>query len=223
MSRKAGMLLPPPARLILGIILLALMAWILVGASAIALRGVPREIAEYGRAGAWLVTAGKIFGLLAGTLVLLQFALGAKLKALDRVFGLHRLLRAHRVFGVSAAVLASLHPLFIFAPKAKEIGAFRLAIWPELLGVVVLIGLWTAVCTGLWREFLRLPYGVWYLFHRMGTFSAVILVTVHVLNVTHDFQHGWPLYAFIAALGLYAALFVWTKGIKPMLVRREET
>jgi predicted ferric reductase len=196
------------------------MAWILVGASAIALRGLPREIAEYGRAAAWLVTAGKIFGLLAGTLVLLQFALGAKLKALDRVFGLHRLLRAHRGLGASAAVLASLHPLFIFAPKAKEIGAFRLAIWPELLGAVVLIGLWTAVCTGLWREFLRLPYGVWYLFHRMGTFSAVVLVAIHVLNVAHDFEQGWPLYVFIVALGLYAALFIWMKGIKPTLLKK---
>jgi predicted ferric reductase len=219
MSRQAGTLLPASARLIMGIILVALAAGLLVGATAIALRGHPGETAEYGPTAALLVTVGKICGLFAATLVLLQFALGAKLKALDRVFGLHRLLSAHRVLGVSAAVVASLHPLFVFAPRAKEIGAFRLAIFPELLGVALLIGLWTAVCTGLWRDFLHLRYDIWYRFHRLGMFSAAVLVTLHVLNVTDDIAGGWPLYALIVAFGLYVALFVWRKGIKPRLLK----
>ena len=220
MSDRTGTLLPPSARLTLGIVLVALAAAFLVGAGAIALRSHSKEVAEYGSTAAWLVTTGKIFGLLAGTLVLLQFALSAKLKATDRIFGLHRLLCAHRVLGVSAAVLASLHPLLLFAPKAKEIGAFRMAIWPELLGAVLLIGLWTAVCTGIWREFLGLRYELWYRFHRLGTFSAVILVTLHGLNVTDDLVEGWPLYALVVAFGLYAALFAWVKGVKPRLLKR---
>jgi predicted ferric reductase len=156
---------------------------------------------------------------LAATLVFLQFALGAKLKILDRVFGLHRLLLGHRFLGVSAAVFASLHPLLVFAPKAREIGALRLEIFPELLGAALLIGLWTGVCTGLWREFLHLRYQVWYRFHRLGMFSAVVLVTFHVLNVTEDLAEGWPLYALGAVFGLYVALFVWVKGIKPRLLK----
>ena len=221
MSRNTGMPLPPPARLILEIILMALAAGVLAGAVIIALRAHPGEVAQYGPPAARLVTAGKICALLAGTLVFLQFALGAKLKTLDRVFGLHRLLRAHRVLGVSTAVLASLHPLLVFAPKARGIGPFRLEIFPELLGAVLLIGLWTTVCTGIWREFLRLPYGVWYRLHRLGTFGAVVLVTLHVLNVTDDLVEGWPLYALMTVFGLYAVLFVWTKGIKPMLLKRQ--
>jgi predicted ferric reductase len=199
---------------------MALGAALLIGASTIALRTHPKEIAEYGTTAACLVTTGKIFGLLAAALVLIQFPLSAKLKAMDRVFGLHRLLLAHRALGLSAVVLASLHPLFVFAPKAKEIGALRLAIWPELLGAVLLIGLWIAVCTGLWREFLRLPYGIWYLFHRLGTFSAAVLVTIHVLNVSHDFEQGWPLYALIVVLALYVALFAWEKGIKQTILKK---
>jgi predicted ferric reductase len=191
----------------------------MVGASAIALRAHPGVVAEYGPTAALLVTVGKIFGVLAATLVFLQFALGAKLKILDRVFGLHRLLLGHRFLGVSAAVFASLHPLLVFAPKAREIGALRLEIFPELLGAALLMGLWTGVCTGLWREFLHLRYQIWYRFHRLGMFSAVVLVTLHVLNVTEDFAEGWPLYALGAALGLYAALFVWAKGIKPRLLK----
>jgi predicted ferric reductase len=219
MSDRAGTFLSPSARLTLGIVLMALAAALLIGTSTIALRTHPKEVAEYGPTAACLVTTGKIFGLLAGMLVLLQFTLSAKLKAMDRVFAINRLFFGHRIMGVSAAVLASLHPLFVFAPKAKEIGAFRLAIWPELLGAVLLIGLWMAVCTGIWREFLHLPYQVWYLFHRLGTFSAAALVTIHVLNVSHDFERGWPLYALIVALAFYVALFVWEKGIKPKSLR----
>ncbi len=220
MSNRAGAFLPPSTRLILGIVLIALGVAVLTGASAIALRAHSREVAEYGRAAAWPVTVGKIFGLLAGTLVLLQFALSAKLKAMDRVFGLHRLLFAHRALGVYAAVLASLHPLFVFAPKAKEIGALRLEIFPELLGAALLVGLWTAVCTGLWREFLGVRYEIWFRFHRIGMFSAVVLVALHGLNVTDDIVDGWPVYALTVALALYAALFVWEKGIKPGILKK---
>jgi predicted ferric reductase len=220
MTNRAGPFLSPPARLILGIVIIALGVALLTGTSTIALRTHSREVAEYGGATAWLFTAGKIFGLLAGTLVLLQFALSAKLKAMDRVFGLHRLLSAHRVLGVSAAVLASLHPLFLFAPQAKEIGGFRFDIWPELLGVALLIGLWTAVCTGLWREFLGLPYERWYLFHRLGTFCAAALVAIHALNVSPDFEGDWPLYALVVVLGLYVALFLWEKGFKRGILKK---
>jgi predicted ferric reductase len=220
MSNRAGMLLPPSTRLVLGIVLIALGAALLTGTSTIALRAHSREVAEYGGAAAWLLTAGKIFGLLAGALVLLQFALSAKLKAMDRVFGLHRLLFAHRVLGISAAVLASLHPLFLFAPQAKEIGGFRFDIWPELLGVALLIGLWTAVCTGLWREFLGVRYEMWFRFHRIGMFSAVVLVALHSLNVTDDIVDGWPMYALTLALALYGALFVWEKGIKTGILKK---
>ncbi len=223
MSRRGNfvrVLLPPSTRLTLGIILVAVAAGLLGGSSLIALRAHHGDVVEFGRTAARLVTTGKIFALLAGTLVFLQFTLGAKLKVLDRVFGLHRLLQAHRFLGISAAVLASLHPLFVFAPKAREIGALRVEILPELLGAALLIGLWTGVCTGLWREFLDLRYELWYRFHGLGMFSAAVLVTLHVLNVTDDLAEGWPLYAVAAAFGLYAALFVWTKGIKPRLLKR---
>jgi hypothetical protein len=121
MSRRGNfvrVLLPPSARLILGIILVAVAAGLLAGASTIALRAHPGVVTEYGRTAALFVTTGKIFALLAGTLVFLQFALGAKLKVLDRVFGLHRLLFAHRFLGVSAAVFASIMDRGLHRPLA---------------------------------------------------------------------------------------------------------
>jgi predicted ferric reductase len=163
---------------------------------------------------------GKMFGLLAAALVLLQFPLSAKLKFLDRVFSLHRVLFAHRIIGLFTAIFATLHPMFLYAPDAKTLGAIRLTIWPELVGVVLLIGVWIGACLSLWRAFLGLPYQIWYRFHRLGMFSAVVLVAVHALSMTGFLKQGWPLYALLIALIIYVALFIWTKAIKPNLLKR---
>jgi predicted ferric reductase len=85
-----------------------------------------------------------------------------------------------------------------------------------------LIGVWIGACLSLWRAFLGIPYQIWYRFHRMGMFSAVVLVAVHALNVTGVFKQGWPLYALLIVLILYVVLFIWTKAIKPKLLKRSK-
>ena len=231
MSRKThypSTLLPPVSRTILGIVLIIMAVVILAGAVSIAFREHEKhpalhehekgDVHEEGEA--WQEILGKMFGLLAAALVLLQFPLSAKLTFLDRVFGLHRVLLAHRVVGLFTVVFVTLHPMFLYAPEAKTLGTIRLAVWPELIGVVLLIGVWIGACLALWRAFLGLPYQIWYRFHRLGMFSAVVLVAVHALNVTGDLRHGWPLYALLFVLILYVALFVWAKAMKPALLNR---
>jgi len=216
MSRKTrypSTFLSPASRTILGVVLIIIAVVILAGAASIAFR-------EHEEGEAWQEIAGKMFGLLAAALVLLQFPLSAKLRFLDRVFGLHRVLIAHRVAGLFTAVFATLHPMFLYAPEAKTLGTIRLDIWPALIGVLLLIGIWVGACLALRRAFLGLPYQVWYRFHRLGMFSAVVLVAVHALNVTGDLRHGWPLYVLLIALILYGALFAWTKTIKLKALKR---
>jgi predicted ferric reductase len=231
MSRKNHQprtLLSPKSRVLLGILLTAVAVGILVGAASIAFHG-PEELPtlQEGEKGglheegkAWQGILGKMFGLLAAALVLLQFPLSAKLKFLDRVFGLHRMLFTHRIIGLFTAVFATLHPMFLYALEEKTLGAIRLGVWPELVGVVLLIGVWIGVCLSLWKAFLGIPYQIWYRFHRLGMFSAVVLVAVHALSVTGVLKQGWPLYALLIALVLYVALFVWTKAIKPKLLKQ---
>jgi predicted ferric reductase len=233
MSRKTDYpttLLSPKSRVLVGILLIAVAVGIMAGAASIAFHGPeePPALSE-GKKGdpsegveAWQGILGKMFGLLAAALVLLQFPLSAKLKFLDRVFGLHRVLFMHRIIGLFTAVFATLHPMFLYLPEEKTLGAFRLGIWPELVGVVLLIGVWIGACLSLWRAFLGIPYQIWYRFHRMGMFSAVVLVAVHALNVTGVLKQGWPLYALLTALILYVVLFIWTKAIKPRLLKRSK-
>jgi predicted ferric reductase len=223
-------LMAPRRRLILGILVGAVAAGILAGATLVVFQDKEARTAQVQDSGkpasitsrpeAWTRSAGRVFGLLAATMLFLQFGLSSKLKTLDRIFGLHRMLYFHRILGLSLVILVSFHPLFIFASSSEGIGPLRLTIWPELLGIVLLIGLWTGVCAALWRRFLSLGYQGWYLMHRVGMFGAMVIVTLHVWNVTHDFHHGWPFYSLGAALLLYGSLFFWTVVLKTMLLRR---
>ena len=54
---------------------------------------------------------GKNFGLFAFTILVLQVVLAARLKWLDRVYGLDMIIRFHRYMAVFALVLLVCHPI----------------------------------------------------------------------------------------------------------------
>jgi predicted ferric reductase len=221
-----------PARLISAILLIMLAAGILIGAALVAfqdhsaqkdIRQALKTRTDIGTAasGGWPKKTGQVLGLLAASLVFLQFVLSAKPKTLDRIFGLHRVLYFHRFLGFSLVIMASLHPMFMFAQTDASIGPFRLAIWPRLLGMLLLTGLWVGVCAARWRRFLNIEYQRWYFLHRLGMFGAIVILTLHLWNVTRDFHRGWPLYGLGVGLSIYAALFFWNVVLKPRRLQRQ--
>lgn len=168
----------------------------------------------------WLVIAGKMCGVAAGTLVLFQLLLGARLRWLDRIYGLNRLFHFHRVCGVCAVIFASFHPMLMFAPKTVVAGPLSPDLWPVFLGAVLLVSLWAIAGVAIWRIFLNLSFDRWWFAHRLGVFMAVVLLAFHSFNVSDDFDKGWPRYAFFAAVGLYAIVFAWVKVIKPVILKK---
>jgi predicted ferric reductase len=203
----------------LGALIIGLVVVALAGAPFIALRGHAGEVAEYGALSAGLITSGKILGLVAGVLLAVQLFLGAKSKLLDRIFGLHRLLRWHRTIGIVVAVAVSLHPLLIFSTGAREIGPLRFAVWPVLLGALLLIDLWAGVLAARFRPFVGVPYHIWFRLHRAGMWTAVPLLVAHAFVVTGDLNSGWPFMALIGFLSAYVGLLGWKAVVTPLALR----
>lgn len=112
--------------------------------------------------------AGKSFGILSGLLLMVQLIIASRLVALDRVFGLDKLLNLHRALGLILLVSAGLHPLLVFLPEGGWTVPFRLDHWPEYLGVVLVLGIWSTVLTALFSRTLRLRFEQWWLAHRLG-------------------------------------------------------
>lgn len=162
--------------------------------------------------------AGKTAALLAGTLLLLQFALSARLKWLDRVFPLDRLLSVHSVSGALAVLLAILHPLLLLASRLYPREILEFMAWPLGVGAVLLLLLGVIAVTSLFRRFLEIRYETWRTIH-LATFAAVAAMAVHSLWVGQELAEGGVRGLWMGLLAGFGALFVWVKVAKPLFLR----
>ena len=210
MIRKGGtriLVLSRKGRLILAFTFILLIVLMILGAASIPFLFESSSIKYKFGVDKTFLRIGKILGLIAGVLLLLQMPMSSRFKILDRVFSLNRLLSIHRINGIIIAVLTLFHPLFVYAPE--DIGAVQLSIdsWPEILGGLLLLLIWLLVSSGIWRQFLDLSFHSWWFMHRIGTFVVLTALFLHVLFVSDTFHSGLPHYIVFAFIGLY--LFFW--------------
>ena len=120
---------------------------------------------------------GRSLGLLAVALLLLQPILAVRPRALERVFGLDRLLVFHRLSAVLCLGAGFLHPMFVYSSGLRSAGPSGWHLWPEAIGAIALLGVWALVVSSLYRDFVLLRWEVWRTLH-------VILASVSVLALT---------------------------------------
>jgi len=192
-----------PVPILVFALMVALAAWI----------GLRNDIGEIEDAKDAFAMAGNVAGLLAAMLLMLQFAVSARFKVLDRIYGLDRMFRFHRVMGATAAVLAATHPMLLFATGVVEEFAEEM-LWVEMIGAAALAMVAVVVCTSLWRIFLNLSFETWRGIHQL-TFVVVVLVIVHSQILGGDVNTGWPRIVWFVVVAAYAATFIWVKFVKP--------
>ncbi len=163
-----------------------------------------------------LLRTGQIFGTVAATLLLLQLVLSARLKLLDRIFALNRLYIFHRVNAVAVGLLALLHPLLVFSTTDLSNIPVELKYWPEAVGGFLLLLLWLVIASGIWRLFLDIHFDRWWLFHRIATFLAAVLMVLHILFACEIFEQGLPRTGLFMISGVYILFLGWVK-VKPLL------
>lgn len=166
-----------------------------------------------------LLLAGHLLGVAAGFFLLFQLVLSVRIKFLDKVFSINRLLTQHRNSGIIIGAFALLHVLIILLSLGSETLSLNLRQWPEFVGVLLLIMILGTVFFGLFRRYMGLPYERWWFFHRIGPPLTVIVLTVHVLFVSDTFRYGFPRNLVLGAIILYALLYAWTR-IRNLLVSR---
>jgi len=197
----------PTARIVplaVFVALLALTVWI----------GVRNDIGEIEEANDAFTLAGNVAGLLAAALLMLQFAVSARFKALDRLYGLDRMFRFHKAMGATAFCLAALHPMLLYGTGVTEAFAERGFVWAEAVGAAALLIMAVIACTSLWRIFLNLSFETWRGIHQL-TFIVVVVVVMHSQVLGAEVNTGWPRYFWFAIVALYAATFAWVKFVKP--------
>jgi len=145
---------------------------------------------------------GKVLGVTAAVLVFFQVLLVSRLKFLDRIFSLNRIVTYHRINGIVVACLAIVHPILIIAAENFTLFPFEKRYWPEFLGVGVLIFILVVVTTANWRLMFNFAYDKWLRFHRLVTLAAIALMTTHILFVSETFKSGLPHTLVFMAVGI---------------------
>ena len=144
-----------------------------------------------------LLTLGRLAGLMAGQLLLLQLVLAARPRPLERRRGVDGLLRAHATNGVVLTVAVGLHITLLVVGGTLLTGtspvgyAWQLvsASTPVLLAVAGLAGLVVLLISTAWRALRERHRELWHAVHLLGYPAAVLVVPHQVLTGSQFLAH----------------------------------
>lgn len=171
--------------------------------------------------GSWaaaLTSTGRLTGLLASVLLLVQVLLMSRLPVLEHAFGQDRLARIHRYVGFSSFNLMLAHLVLItWGYAAGKVTAVPATLWElvvnysgMLLATAGTVCLVMVVITSIKAARRRLRYESWHLLH-LYAFVGVGLALPHQLWTGHDFLAStartvfwWGLWGSTAA-----AVLIW--------------
>jgi predicted ferric reductase len=212
-SASVAAIIPPGTRYLLATSIIFLFLLLLAGALSIPFFfESPSMWYKFGLDKTFL-RSGKMLGLAAGLLLLLQLVLAGKLKILDRLFSLPGLVRQHRYHAWILVPMALLHPLCILLPEDKLLIPLEMRYWPEWTGVALLVLIVLQFVISQWRGRLKIAFHLWMRFHRIAGLLIVILLFVHVLYVSETFEaEGLPRAAVLIAAVIYLLLWLWVRS-----------
>jgi predicted ferric reductase len=176
-----------------------------------------------------LIAAGQVLGLVATDLLLIQLLLAARVPWVDRVYGLDRALKAHRILGRVTLPLLVTHAGSLTAGYAAQDGLPARTAWlvepwrlltgalPHLLTATISLALIVVVAvTSVRAARNRMGYERWHLVH-LTAYVAVALSLPHQLSDGSDIA-GHPVERAYW-LGLYllvAASLIWWRLAVPL-------
>ena len=141
-----------------------------------------------------LLRSGKMIGIGAALLFMGQLLLTARLRSLNRLVGMDRLILIHKYNGILLAILALAHPLLVFAPEELTTLPLEKAFWPEMVGAVLLMGIFYMAAAALYKKELGLPFHLWMVGHKIGGTFLLTALFVHLLFSSETFEQGAPRY-----------------------------
>ena len=156
----------------------------------------------------WLLRIGKILGIVATILIFYQVILISRFKSLDKTYKLKNLFQGHRINGLILLGAAIIHPILILGADHFVFFPFEFKYWPEFTGVGLLVVLTLFVLSSYFRQRIKLDYKLWRILHRSFAPIILILLFVHILNVSRTFQSGVPLYGLISLFVVSLLLIV---------------
>lgn len=169
----------------------------------------------------FVYTVGKNLALVGFTILALQFVVSARLKWIERPFGLDVLFHFHKAMAVLASALLISHPLLIsIGGNSWSVIFGPQVIWHLWLGRIALLILLVHVLLASFRFIIKLNYETWRFVHNLSAALILPLGFFHSWNAGGDLQLAsiralWVLLFLIAIAG-----YLWHRVVRRLLLRR---
>jgi predicted ferric reductase len=189
---------------------------------AIASPPVLAAMFEHGKHGGhrFLPQLANNVALVGYTILAFQFVLAARLKWIERPFGLDMVFAFHKAMAVLAGILLVAHPLLMAWGRRRLSLLYRWDVpWPIHVGRLTLLLLVIAIFLSAFRKAIRLEYERWRAWHN------VLVVSVLVLGFVHSRSMGdlreWPMQLVWSGLfGIAALAYGYHRFFSPFRGRR---
>ncbi len=155
-----------------------------------------------------MLRAGKIFGIITAVLLLFQPVFVGRFAKLNKIFTLKKLFQYHKTNAIILLTTALIHPILILGADHFVFFPFETKYWPEFVGIFLLILLLPFVVISFLQKKLDLNYKTWRTVHKTMAPIILILMFIHIPNVSRSFESGWPFYLLGAAGLIMIFLFV---------------
>ncbi|MCG8549727.1 MAG: ferric reductase-like transmembrane domain-containing protein [Desulfobacterales bacterium] len=150
-----------------------------------------------------MLRAGKICGILAALLLLLQLLLTSRLKIINRFFALDSMAIQHKYNGMAVVGLLTAHAFLILVPEGLDNLPIGSEFWPEMVGAALYFFMLGLTLVSLFRDRMGMPHHIWLYLHKIGGFITVIFVIAHVRFVSESFETGPPEFAIYGLSALF--------------------
>jgi len=169
----------------------------------------------------FIYTVGKNVALVGFTILAMQFVVSARLKWIERSFGLNVLFHFHKTMAIVAALLLLSHPVLlaiggrdwslIFGPQV---------IWHIWLGRISFLILLVHVLLSSLRGIIKLNYETWRFVHNLGAVLILPLGFFHSWNAGGDLQIVWMKALWAVLLFAAGGSYLWHRVVRTPLLRR---
>jgi predicted ferric reductase len=197
------------------------MARLLLYAAIVLLPLIPLALVRPPSHHSFTYTIGKDLALVGFTILAMQFVLSARLKWIERPFGLNVLFQFHKAMAILASLMLISHPVLIvfgcgdwsliFGPQVK---------WDIWLGRIGFLILLVHVLLASFRFIINLNYETWRFVHNLGAVLILLLGFFHSWNAGGDFSIVSMKVLWAGLLFVAGASYLWHRVIRTILLRR---
>lgn len=195
-----------------------MLAYALVVLAPLILLGFIRPETDH----SFVYTIGKNLALVGFAIFAMQFVVSARLKWIERPFGLNLLFSFHKTMAVVASLLVLSHPLLLILGGGKR----SLVLGPEVnwhiwLGRFAMVVILFHVLLASFRLIIRLNYQTWRFIHNVIALVFLPLAFLHSWKAGGDLQLPAMRVLWVVLFASAAGAYFWHRVVRPLKLRHD--